>query len=58
MDAEYLILRTIDGDDTLSIVEYPCADARALLATLAAGRLIVCSVTWCGRTMEVEAILA
>jgi hypothetical protein len=58
MDAEYLILRTVDGDDTLSIVEYPCADARALLAILATGRLIVCSVTWCGRTMEVEAILA
>jgi hypothetical protein len=55
---EYLILRTVDGDDTLSITEHPCADARALLATLATGRLIVCSVTWCGRTMEVEAILA
>jgi hypothetical protein len=55
---ETLILRTVDGDDTLSVTEYPCADARALLATLAAGRLIVCSVTWCGRTMEVEAILA
>ena len=30
-----LILRTIDGDDTLSVTEHPCADARALLSTLA-----------------------
>ena len=55
---ETLILRTVDGDDTLSVTEHPCADARTLLATLATGRLIVCSVTWCGRTMEVEVILA
>ena len=55
---EHLILRIVDGDDTLSIEEHFCADARALLATLAAGRLIVCSVIWCGRMMEVEAILA
>jgi hypothetical protein len=51
---EYLILRTVDGDDTLSVTEHPCADARALLATLAAGRLIVCSVTWCGSTLEAD----
>ena len=55
---ETLILRTIDGEDTLSVTEHHCADARALLATLAPGRLIVCSVTWCGRTMEAEVILS
>jgi hypothetical protein len=37
---EYLILRTVDGDDTLSITEHPCVDARALLATLATGRVV------------------
>jgi hypothetical protein len=50
--AEYLILRTVDGDDTLSIVEYPCADARALLAILAAGRVL--RTSWCGSTLEAD----
>ena len=45
---EYLILRTVDGDDTLSITEHPCADARALLATLATGRVV--RTSWCGST--------
>jgi hypothetical protein len=52
MDAEYLILRTVDGDDTLSIVEHPCADARALLATLATGRVL--RTSWCGSTLEAD----
>jgi hypothetical protein len=50
--AEYLILRTVDGEDTLLIVEYPCADARALLATLAAGRVL--RTSWCGSTLEAD----
>ena len=37
---ETLILRTVDGDDTLCVAEHPCADARALLATLATGRVV------------------
>jgi hypothetical protein len=49
---ETLILRTIDGDDTLSITEHPCADARALLATLAAGRVL--RTSWCGSTLEAD----
>ena len=50
---QYLILRTVDGDDTLSIVEHPCADARALLATLAAGQTVV-RTSWCGLTLEAD----
>jgi len=49
---ETLILRTIDGDDTLSIEVHPCADARALLATLASGRVL--RTSWCGSTLEAD----
>jgi len=49
---EYLILRTVDGDDTLSVTEHPCADARALLASLAAGRVL--RTSWCGSTLEAD----
>jgi hypothetical protein len=49
---EYLILRTVDGDDTLSIVEHPCADARALLARLAPGRVL--RTVWHGSTLEAD----
>jgi hypothetical protein len=52
MPTEYLILRTVDGDDTLSITEHPCADARALLATLATGRVL--RTEWCGSTLEAD----
>ena len=52
MLAHTLILRTVDGDDTLSIVEHLCADARALLATLAPGRVL--RTSWCGSTLEVD----
>ena len=48
-----MILRTIDGDDTLSIAEHPCADARALLAVLLrTGRVL--RTEWCGSTLEVD----
>ena len=50
---ETLILRTVDGDDTLSIVEHPCADARALLAVLARHRNVV-RTEWCGSTLEAD----
>ena len=49
---EYLILRTVDGDDTLCVTEHPCADARALLATLATGRVL--RTSWCGSTLEAD----
>lgn len=49
---EYLILRTVDGDDTLSVTEHPCADARALLAILAAGRML--RTSWHGSTLEAD----
>ena len=49
---ETLILRTVDGDDTLSITEHPCVDARALLATLATGRVL--RTSWCGSTLEAD----
>lgn len=52
MPTEYLILRTVDGDDTLSITEHPCADARVLLATLATGRVL--RTEWCGSTLEAD----
>lgn len=52
MPTEYLILRTVDGDDTLSITEHPCDDARALLATLATGRVL--RTSWCGSTLEAD----
>ena len=52
MSTEYLIVRTVDGDDTLSITEHPCADARALLATLATGRVV--RTEWCGSTLEAD----
>lgn len=57
MDAEYLILRTVDGEDTVSITEHPCADARALLRTLAAGRTVV-RTSWCGLTLEADVSVA
>jgi hypothetical protein len=53
MPTEYLILRTVDGDDTLSITEHPCVDARALLATLATGRVVL-RTSWCGSTLEAD----
>lgn len=53
---ETLILRTVDGDDTLSIVEHLCADARALLATLAPGRVL--RTSWCGSTLEADVSVA
>jgi hypothetical protein len=56
MPTEYLILRTVDGDDTLSIAEHPCADARALLATLARGRVV--RTSWCGSTLEADVSVA
>lgn len=49
---EYLILRTADCEDTLSIVEHPCVDARALLARLAPGRVL--RTVWHGSTLEVD----
>lgn len=55
--AETLILRTVDGADTLSIAEYSCADARAMLAQLAAGRRVV-RTSWCGLTLEADVSMA
>lgn len=52
MYTETLILRTIDGDETLSIAEHPCADARALLATLVPGRVL--RTSWRGSTFEAD----
>ena len=52
MPTEDLILRTVDGEDTLSITEHPCADARELLATLATGRVL--RTSWCGSTLEAD----
>jgi len=52
MPTEYLILHTVDGDDTLCVTEHPCADARALLATLATGRVV--RTSWCGSTLEAD----
>ena len=49
---QYLILRTVDGADTLSVEEYSCVDARALLATLARGRVV--RTSWCGATLEAD----
>ena len=37
-NTQYLILRTVDGGGTLGWVEVACADARKMLALLAAGR--------------------
>ena len=54
--AHTLILRTVDGDDTLSIVEHPCADARALLARLATGRVL--RTVWHGSTLEADVSVA
>lgn len=54
---QYLILRTVDGDDTVSIVEHPCADARALLAVLARHRTVV-RTEWFGSTLEVDVSVA
>ena len=54
---EYLILRTVDGADTLSAEEHPCADARALLRTLAAGRRVL-RTAWCGTTLEADVSVA
>lgn len=54
---EYLILRTVEGEDTLSIAEHPCADARAMLAQLAAGRRVV-RTGWCGSTLEADVSVA
>ena len=55
--AHTLILRTVDGADTLSAEEHPCADARALLRTLAAGRRVV-RTAWCGTTLEADVSVA
>ena len=54
---EYLILRTVDGEDTLSVEEHPCADAREMLALLAAGRRVL-RTAWCGTTLEADVSLA
>ena len=54
---ETLLLRTVDGADTLSIAEYSCADARAMLAQLAAGRRVV-RTGWCGSTLEADVSVA
>lgn len=48
-----LILRTVDGEDTLCVTEHPCADARAMLALLAAGRRVA-RTGWCGSTLEAD----
>ena len=53
---ETLILRIVDGEDTLSVEEYSCADARALLATLARGRVV--HTSWCGSTLEADVSMA
>jgi hypothetical protein len=57
MPPEYLILRTVDGADTLSIAEHSCADARAMLALLAAGRRVA-RTAWCGSTLEADVSVA
>ena len=56
-EMEYLILRTVDGEDTLSVEEHPCADAREMLALLAAGRRVV-RTAWCGSTLEADVSVA
>ena len=52
MLAHTLILRTVDGDDTVSLTQHPCADARALLATLAPGRVL--RTVWHGAILEAD----
>jgi hypothetical protein len=56
-DTQYLILRTVDGDDTLQLEEIPCVNAREMLALLAAGRRVV-RTAWCGSTLEADVSLA
>ena len=56
-DAQYLILRTVDGADTLGWVEVACADVRKMLALLAAGRHVV-RTAWCGSTLEADVSVA
>lgn len=56
-DTQYLILRTVDGADVLGLVEVACADARKMLALLAAGRRVV-RTAWCGSTLEADVSLA
>ena len=56
-DAQYLILRTVEGADTLGWVEVACADARKMLALLAAGRRVV-RTAWCGSTLEADVSVA
>lgn len=57
METQYLILRTVDGADVLGLVEVACADARKMLALLAAGRRVV-RTAWCGSTLEADVSLA
>ena len=52
-DTQYLILRTVDGADVLGLVEVACADAKKMLALLAAGRRVV-RTAWCGSTLEAD----
>ena len=52
-DAQYLILRTVDGADTLQLEEMPCVNAREMLALLAAGRRVL-RTAWCGTTLEAD----
>lgn len=56
-DTQYLILRTVDGADTLGWVEVACADARKMLALLAAGRHVV-RTSWYGLTLEADVSVA
>ena len=51
--AHTLILRTVDGEDTVSLTEHPCADARAMLRTLAKGRTVR-RTTWHGSILEAD----
>ena len=56
-DTQYLILRMVDGDDTLQLAEIPCVNAREMLALLAAGRRVV-RTAWCGTTLEADVSVA
>ena len=55
-DVQYLLLRTVDGADTLPVEEYSCDDVRALLATLVTGRVV--RTSWCGSTLEADVSVA
>ena len=52
-DTQYLILRVVDGADTLQLEKMPCVNAREMLALLAAGRRVV-RTAWCGSTLEAD----